>query len=181
MILGKARRADPRSRQVSRGAPARPRRSLSPASATTPAVDVRSTPSLTDTGCAPARVSSSRSSAEMPPSGPMMINTVPALGRSTSVIECSASSCNIKVRSAPATRWLSSRVVTGSDTCGTLSRRDCLAASRTVARHLFRDRTPRSSDQRTIDRDACHGTISVTPISVIISTASSDLSPLASA
>ena len=51
-------------------------------------------------------------------------------------------------------------VVTGSDTCGTLSRRDCLAASRTVDRHLFRDRTPRPSDQRTIDRDACQGTIS---------------------
>ena len=83
-------------------------------------------------GRAPAAAKASSSASVMPPSGPMMIMTSPDVGSGTSAIGCVASSCSTRARSTrrsgrPAARWSRAR-----STSGTRSRRDCLAASRTV-------------------------------------------------
>ena len=56
-----------------------------------------------------------------------------------------------------------------------------MAASRAVARHLSRAFSPRSPLHWVMDRPADQGTITSTPISVIVSTAVSPRSPLGSA
>ena len=70
---------------------------------------------------------------------------------------------------------------TRSRTSGTHARRLCLAASRAVRRHFSSALSPRAPCHCAIDRAAAHGTISSTPSSVIVSTASSARSPLGSA
>ena len=117
----------------------------------------------------------------MPPSGPMIISTDPAAGRSIPTRESAAPSCSTRARSTEPILATSSRVDTGSATPGTRSRRHCLAASRATERHRASDRSARSAVHRTTDRDAAHGTISSMPSSVSISTASSARSPLARA
>ena len=64
---------------------------------------------------------------------------------------------------------------------GEASRRDCLPASRAVDRHLPAPSRPRSPFHRVMQRAACQGTIASTPVSVIVSTATSPRSPLGSA
>ena len=63
-------------------------------------------------------------------------------------------------------------------TSGIQARRDCLAASRAVSRHLASERSPRAPCHTGMQRAAAHGTIRSTPTSVISSTASSPRSPL---
>ena len=77
-------------------------RSISPAHATTPAVDVRSTCGVSNVGRPPAAVRASSSSAEIPPSGPTTSSTSPASGRATSASGVVASSCSSSARSAAA-------------------------------------------------------------------------------
>ena len=135
----------------------------SSATATAPAVEVRSTPSLIDTGCAPAATKASSSSAAMPPSGPTTTNTSASAGG----------------------RWSASRLVGAlvqdqgevglgdapGDLGGGHRSRDLRDPEppRLLGRlpgrglPLGRDRSPRSPDQRTTDRDAAHGTIVVDP------------------
>ena len=142
-----------------------------------PAVEVRSTPSLIrDRAWRRPRRSAASSSGAMPPSGPTTTSTVAGLGQGDlGAAACVASSCSTSARSAAATgRATWSVVIDRRRPPGSRSRRDCLAASRAVACHLASARSPRSPDQRTIERDACQGTIAATPISVSISTASSD-------
>ncbi len=63
-------------------------------------------------------------------------------------------------------------------TSGSHDRRDCLPASRAVARHFASDFAARSPRQTPTQRAAAHGTIRSAPISVSTSTASSARSPL---
>ena len=67
---------------------------------------------------------------------------------------------------------------TVSVTSGIHARRDCLAASRAVARHFASERAPRSALPHGTQRAAAQGMIRSTPTSVISSTASSPRSPL---
>ncbi len=113
-----------------------------------------------------------------PPSGPTTSTTSPSAASSMPVSGCSASSCS--TRSCPGSAaTCGSRC--GSVTAGHHARRDCLAASRAVARHFSSERAPRSPCHCWTQRAAIHGTISSTPTSVASSTASSPRSPLASA
>ncbi len=72
-------------------------------------------------------------------------------------------------------------LVAASATSGNRTRRDCLPASRAVARHLASAFAPRSPFHWVMQREADHGTIASTPTSVMVSTASSPRSPLGSA
>ena len=48
-------------------------------------------------------------------------------------------------------------MLAGAAISGSQARRDCLAASRAVARHLARARSPRSPCHRVMERSADHG------------------------
>ena len=113
----------------------------------------------------------------MPPSGPttMTISPRPGTGRSASGPEAASSSTTgtDASRSSPTT-W---SVVTTSATSGNHERRDCLAASRAVLRHLASALACLSPRQTDTELEAAHGTITSTPTSVSISTASSPRSP----
>ena len=97
------------------------------------------------------------------------------------VSRSSASSCRTNAAAAPAIRRATVAVDSSGApaTTGSHGRRACLAASRAVAAHFSRARTPRSPRHWATERDAAQGTISSTPTSVIACTASSPRSPLA--
>ncbi len=128
-----------------------------------------------------AAVNVASSSGVMPPSGPTTSTMSPPAGRSTVDRPAVASSCSTNAAAAASIRCATRAVDSSGSpaTSGSHGRRACLAASRAVATHFSRARSPRASRQRATDRVAAQGTISSTPTSVIACTASSPRSPLA--
>ena len=149
--------------------------------AATPAVEVRSTSAPSRTARTPAASNAASSSSAIPPSGPTTTTIEPVAGTDRSANASTASSWSTTARSAAASSATTSAVVASGATVGNHERRACLAASRAVADHFACDLVARSPRQTATDRDAAHGTIMSTPISVSISTASSPRSPLGSA
>ena len=132
-------------------------------------------------GSAPTAENASSSSSVMPPSGPTTMTISPRPGTGTSASGPDAASCSTTRTDALASSATTSSVVARSATVGNHERRDCLAASRAAERHLASDFSTRSPFQRAIEREADQGTITSTPTSVSISTASSPRSPFGSA
>ena len=151
------------------------------AAATAPAVDVRSTVGPSRASIAPASRRAARSAGLMPPSGPTISITSPSAGRVSPCSLSAASASRTIAQAAAEARFATAAVLAGPAMSGSQARRDCLAASRAVARHLPRARSPRSPCQRVTERSADHGSTASTPTSVISSTASSPRSPFGSA
>ena len=147
--------------------------------AAVPAVDVRSTVSPSRYDGRPARRSPVRL---IPPSGPTTSTISPpgGAGRPRSTASSRPRAARRDSSPRPAARR-PGRCSPVRLTTGHQARRACFAASRAVERQRSSARSPRAPSQRTTHRAADQGTISSTPTSVSISTASSPRSPLASA
>ena len=179
----RARRGDRPGRGAARPlSPARAVRDSSAATAATPAVDVRSTSSPSRTATAPAPANAATSSSVSPPSGPTTTTIRPVVGhgergerRGRLLVQHDGEVGRADQRDDVGRSW------PAAATSGSHDRRACLAASRAVARQRASDFAARSPFQTATRREAAHGTIRATPISVSTSTASSPRSPLGSA
>ena len=127
---------------------------------------------------APARRKASPSASVIPPSGPTTTIRSPDGGGSSVPRLWAAPGSSTTAQAAFSIIAATSAAEAGSVTSGIQARRDCLAASRAVARHLATERSPRAPCQTGTQRAAAHGTMRSTPASVISSTASSPRSPL---
>ena len=156
--------------------PAAGRRRAAAAAATAPAEDVRRTVGPSRAGTAPAAASAAGLGGARPrPPARRSPRCRRAGGQPRCCSAASGASGSSRIASAAAgdpPRDVRRALRAGAPR-GSTARRDCLAASRAVARQRASALPARSPRHRATQRSACHGTMASTPTSVMISTASS--------